>query len=51
MRARIQISIEEIDVENFEKFPYLGNNVTYEVDCSKEISVWIATAKQQDYHI
>jgi len=40
-----KICIDEIELENVEKFTYLGSNMTYDLDCSKEIAVRIAKAK------
>jgi len=37
-----KICINEIELENVEKFTYLKSNVTYDLDCSKEIAVKIA---------
>jgi len=33
-----------IELENVEKFTYLGSNMTYDLDCSKEIAVRITKA-------
>jgi len=39
-----KICINGIELENVEKFAYLGSNMTYYLDCSKEIAVRIAKA-------
>jgi len=39
-----KICINEIKLENVEKFIYLGSNMTYDLDCSKKIAVKIAKA-------
>ena len=39
-----KIYIDGIELENVEKFTYLQSNMTYDLDCSKEIAVRIAKA-------
>ena len=39
-----KICIDEIELENVEKFTYLGSNMTYDLDCSKKIAVKMAKA-------
>jgi len=39
-----KICIDGIELENVEKFTYLGSNMTYDLDCSKEIAVRISKA-------
>jgi len=39
-----KICIDGIKLKNVEKFTYLGSNMTYNLNCSKEIAVRIAKA-------
>jgi len=39
-----KICIDGIELENVEKFTYLGSNMTYDLDCLKEIAVRMAKA-------
>ena len=39
-----KICIDGIELKNLEKFTYLESNMTYDLNCSKEIAVKIAKA-------
>ena len=36
------ITVDGIQLENVEKFTYLGSTVTYDLDCKKEIAIRMA---------
>lgn len=40
-----KISVDGVELENVEKFTYLGSNMTYDLDCKKEISIRIAKSR------
>jgi len=39
-----KITAEGKEIKNVERFTHLGSTVTYDLDCKKKISVWIAKA-------